>query len=139
MNQHRTLVIASLLSILLALAHLTEDIVRGFERGGPEMFNGVLIAAVWLYATLALAEGRVKYGLLLLFSIGAAGVSYIHMRGAGLAGGRIANSSGIFFWVFTLLSLGALGVFCALLSARGLWTLRRSRRAAPESPGAIVN
>jgi hypothetical protein len=121
MNHHRTLVITSLLSILLALIHVTEDVVRGIERGGPEMFNGVLIAAMWLYATVGLAEGRIKYGLLLVFSIGAAGVSYIHMRGAGLAGGRIANSEGVFFWVLTLLTLGALGVCSVLLSARGLW------------------
>jgi hypothetical protein len=29
------------------------------------------------------------------------------MQGAGLVGGRIANSSGMFFWVWTHLALGA--------------------------------
>jgi hypothetical protein len=118
----------SLISILLAMIHLTEDVVRGFERGGPEMFNGVLIGAVWLYAVLGLAEGRVRYAVILLFSIGGAGVAYIHMRGAGLAGGRIAGSSGMFFWVFTLLTLGVTSVVSALLSVQGLWHLRAARR-----------
>jgi hypothetical protein len=47
------------------------------------------------------------------------------MRGAGLVGGRIAGSSGIFFWVWTLLALGVTAVFSLILSARGLWSLRR--------------
>jgi hypothetical protein len=135
MKDNLTLVVLSLLSILLALVHITEDVVRGFERGGPEIFNAVLIAAVWLYAALVLVGRRSGYVLLLLLSIGGAGVSYIHMRGAGLAGGRIANSSGIFFWVFTLLTLGATSTCAAILAAQGLWkSLRgRSRRAVESS------
>ena len=133
MKDNLTLVVLSLLSIVLALIHLTEDIVRGFERGGPEMFNGVLIAAVWLYAALVLVGRRSGYVILLLLSIGGAGVAYIHMRGAGLAGGRIANSSGVFFWVFTLLTLGATSTCAAMLAARGLWRQWRGQRRAVES------
>jgi hypothetical protein len=33
-------------------------------------------------------------------------VTVVHMMGAGLVGGRIANSSGVFFWVWTLIALG---------------------------------
>jgi hypothetical protein len=46
------------------------------------------------------------------------------MRGAGLVGGRIANSSGIFFWVWTLIALGVTSAFSAILAARRLWSLR---------------
>jgi len=47
------------------------------------------------------------------------------MRGAGLVGGRIVGSSGIFFWVWTFIALGVTAVFSLILSARGLWSLRR--------------
>jgi hypothetical protein len=49
------------------------------------------------------------------------------MTGSGLVGGRIANSSGVFFWVWTLLALGVTAIFSAILSAHGLWSLRRDQ------------
>jgi hypothetical protein len=49
------------------------------------------------------------------------------MRGAGLVGGRIANSVGIFFFVWTLIALGVTACFSVVLSARGLWSLRRGQ------------
>lgn len=44
-------------------------------------------------------------------------------------GGRIVNSSRVFFWVWTLIALGVTSTFSAILSLRGLWNLhwRRSR------------
>lgn len=128
------LIVTSLLAILLALLHLADDIVRGIEPGGPATFIGVLIVAVWLYAVLGLAEGRVRYVIILLFSIGGAAMSYVHMRGAGLVGGRIAGSSGVFAWVFILLALGVTSVVAALLSAHGLWSLRARSRTHRNPP-----
>ena len=54
----------------------------------------------------------------------------IHMMGKGVGvGGNIANSSGAFFFVWTLLALGVTGLFSVILSVRGLWSLpwRRPR------------
>lgn len=116
-----TLTITSLLSILFAAFHLTDDIVRGFERGGPATYGGILILVLWLYGTLMLAERRSGYVIILLGSILGAGVPFLHMRGAGLVGGRIANSGGKFFWVWTLIALGVTALFSAILAARGLW------------------
>jgi len=45
------------------------------------------------------------------------------MRGAHY--GEIAKSPGGFFFVWTLWALGGLGGFTFILSARGLWSLRR--------------
>jgi hypothetical protein len=118
------LITTSLLSILFLTFHLTEDIVRGFERGGVSTLVGLLIAAVWLYGTLVLAERRSGYIIILLGSLLGAGVPLIHMRGAGLVGGRIANSSGVFFWVWRLIALGVTAIFSVILAARGLWNLR---------------
>jgi hypothetical protein len=59
--------------------------------------------------------------IILLGSIVGSGVPVVHMMGAGLVGGRIANSSGVFFWVWTLIALGVTAIFSVILSARGLW------------------
>jgi hypothetical protein len=122
-----TLTITSLLSIVLFTFHFADDIVRGMEEGNLFDYTGVLIVALWLYATLVLAQRRSGLVIILLFSIGAAGIPLIHMRGAGLVGGDIATSSGVFFWVWTLIALGTTGLVSAVLSARELWSLHRSR------------
>jgi hypothetical protein len=127
MKHDVTLTITSLLSILLFTFHLADDIVRGFEPGGFKNVSGILILAVWLYATLALAGRRSGYILMLLGALLGSVVPLAHMRGAGLVGGRIADSSGIFFWVWTLIALGVAASFSVVLSARGLWSLRRGQ------------
>ena len=125
------LTIASLLSILFFTLHLTDDIVRGMEPGGlSNLIGGVLISVVWLYGALALAERRSGYVILLLASLLSLGIPFIHMRGKGVGvAGGIANSSGGFFFIWTLIALGVTGLFSVILSARGLWSLpwRRSR------------
>jgi hypothetical protein len=73
---------------------------------------------------MVLAERRSGYVIILLLSILGSGVPVIHMMGAGLVGGRIADSSGIFFWVWTLIALGVTTIFSVILSARGLWSLQ---------------
>jgi hypothetical protein len=122
-----TLTITSLLSILFLSIHLTDDIVRGMEPGRLSTFIGVLILAVWLYGTLVLVARRSGYVIILLGSLLGSGVPIIHMNGAGLVGGRIANSSGVFFWVWTIIALGVTAVFSVFLSARGLWSLQWGR------------
>ena len=125
MKHNVTLTITSLLTMLLLTFHLTDDIVRGFEPGGLKNIFGILILAVWLYATLVLVERRSGYIIVLLGSILGSGVPVIHMTRAGLVGGRIANSSGQFFWVWTLLALGVTASVSGVLAARGLWSLQR--------------
>ena len=131
MKQHLTLTITSLLSILFMMFHLADDVVRGFEPGGFKNVNGILILALWLYATLALAGRRSGYILMLLGALLGSVVPLAHMRGAGLVGGRIANSSGMFFWVWTLIALGVTASFSVVLSARGLWSLQRGQSRSP--------
>ena len=125
MNQSVLLTIASLLSILFFTFHLTDDIVRGIEKGGWSNLAAVPMVVVWLYGALVLAGRRAGYIILLIGSVLGMLVLMVHTRGNGLVGGRIANSSGVFFWVFTLLSLGITSLFSLILSVRGLWSLRR--------------
>ena len=126
MTPRTTLTVLSVLSIFLVVLHVSDDIVRGFEPGGLKHIQTILTMSVWLYATVALAERRPKYILLLLGSLLGVAVSLAHMRGPGLAGGRIAGSSGMLLWVWTALTLGVTASVSVGLSARGLWNLRRS-------------
>lgn len=125
------LTITSLLLILLGTFHLADDIVRGFEPGGvANLVGGVLISVVWLYGTLVLGERRSGYIIKLLASLFSLVVPYIHMKGKGVGlASRLANTSGHFFFVWTLLAIGVLGLFSAVLSVRGLWNFswRRAR------------
>jgi len=119
--------VKSPLSILFMTFHLSDDIVRGMEPGGVKNLIGVLILVVWLYGTLVLAERRSGYVIIILGSLLGLDVPVVHMMGSGLVGGAIANSSGVCFWVWTLIALGVTGIFSVILSARGLWSLRRGQ------------
>ena len=122
---------SSLLLILFLTFHLAHDIVRGYEPGGlANLAGGVLISVVWLYGTLVLAERRSGYIIMLLGSLFSLVVPIIHMKGRGVGlASRLAGTSGHFFFVWTLLEIGVLGLFSAILAARGLWSMpwRKSR------------
>jgi hypothetical protein len=131
MKESVLLTIASLVTLLLLLFHLAGDIVYGFEPGGlANLVMTVLIAVVWLYGTLMLSERRSGCIIMLLASLLAMFVPYVHMKGKGVGlASRMAHTSGHLFFVWTLLAIGVLGLFSAILSARGLWRLpwRRQR------------
>jgi hypothetical protein len=132
MEQSVTLTITSLLSILLFTFHLTDDIVRGIEPGTLSNLIAVPIFVVWMYGTLVLAQKRSGYVIMLLASLLALAVPVLHMRGKGVGvGSGIANSSGGFFFVWTVIALGVTALFSVILSARGLWSLpwRRPRQS----------
>jgi hypothetical protein len=122
------LTITSLISILLFSLHWVDEITRGLEPGKLSgVWGGIAILGVWLYATLGLGDGRLRYIILLLASILGVGVLVGHSLGAGLVGGKVgASGTGVFFWVWTIITLGTLSTFSAILAGRGLWsTLRR--------------
>src|ERR1051325_10926015 len=131
MKNNVTLTVTSLLTILFLTFHLSDDIVRGFEPGGFKHLTGIVTVTVWLYGTLVLSGRRSGYVIILLGSLLASLMPLAHMRGAGLVGGRVANSSGMFFFVWTLLAVGVTAPFSVILSARGLWSLpwRRARKS----------
>ena len=124
MKQNAVLVVASLLSILLLTLHITDDIVRGISKAEPSN-TALLILAIFLYGTLVLAERRSGYVIMLLIGLFAAAMPVIHMRGTHY--GEIARSTGGFFFVWTLWALGGIGGLTLILSARGLWSLRRGQ------------
>jgi hypothetical protein len=121
------LTISSLLSILFTSFHHADDVVRGMAPGQFSNLVPVFFLLVWLYATLVLAGRRSGYIIILVASLLASGLPVIHMMGRGLVGGDIANSSGAFFFVWTLIALGVTALFSLILSAHGLWSLRRDK------------
>ena len=119
MKRSVMLTIASLLSILLIMLHVTDDIVRGMEKARPANLIVIAILVVWLYGTLVLTERRLGYIITLIGGIIATGMPVIHLRGTGIV--NVVKSSGGFFFLWTLFALGVLGIFSIILSVRGLW------------------
>ncbi len=120
--------ISSLLSIILFSFHLADDIVRGMEPGTMTNLTALPIFVVWLYGTLMLAERRSGYIIMLLGALLSFAVPFLHMKGKGVGvASGIANSSGGFFFIWTLFALGVTGLFSVILSARGLCNMRWRR------------
>ncbi|HTO74647.1 MAG TPA: hypothetical protein VMQ61_01110 [Thermoanaerobaculia bacterium] len=126
MKHQLTLKITSLLSILFFSLHWADEVARGLEPGTVSAVGGLLILAVWLSATFVFAERRWGLIIILLGSILASGVPVLHMQGRGLVLGRYANTSAMFFWVWTNIALGASGMLSLVLSVRALRGLRRA-------------
>ena len=124
MKRNELLTIASLLSILLLTLHVTDDIVRGISKAEPSNI-ALVVLVVLLYGTLMLSERPLGHVIMLLVGIFAAAMPVIHMRGVHYP--EIAKSPGGFFFVWTLWALGALGGLTFILSAQGLWSLRRGQ------------
>lgn len=113
---------ASLLSILLATFHLTDDIVHGWEPGTWTNLYALPIFVVWLYGTLLLRERLSGYIVMFVGSLLALGLPIIHMSGRGIGtASRVANTSGHHFFVWTLIMLGVSGLFSLILSVQSLF------------------
>lgn len=123
MKHNVVLTVASLLSLLFMSFHLTHDVMR--QADGSVLYPiPMLVFALWLYGTLMLS-GRVwGYVIMLLGGLLGAGMIVIHSKGL------VVGKSGGFFFVWTLFALSTTGWVTMMLSARGLWTVFRSRRAA---------
>lgn len=119
MKRSVMLTVASLLSILFIMLHVTDDIVRGMDKAHPATLIALTVLAGWLYGAVVLAGRRSGYIIALLGGIISLGMPAIHLRGTGI--GNIAKSSGGFFFLWTLFALGVLGIFSIILSIRGLW------------------
>jgi hypothetical protein len=111
------LTIASLLSMLFLFLHLTDDFIRGISPVGPWVLLTLPIGAGWLYVTLLLPERRAGYIVNLLGGLAALSMPVLHLRGAGPFN---ITKPGSFFFIFTLLALGVLGIFSIVVSVRGL-------------------
>ena len=119
-----TLSIASLLSIALLPFHVGGDIALGFDRGGSGLaFILVPILLLLACGALLLAERRSGHVIMFLGGLAALGMPIIHRNNGFTA--TVARSPGGLFFIWTLVALGVIGGLAMILSARGLWRLRR--------------
>ncbi|HYG82777.1 MAG TPA: hypothetical protein VD861_20445 [Pyrinomonadaceae bacterium] len=129
MKPNVLLTTASLLSILFMSFHHADDVVRGMAPGKFSNLIPVFFLLVWLYGTLVLAGRRAGYVIILVASLLASGIPVVHMRGSGLVGGiaKPGGDFGEFFFVWTLIAAAVAALFSVILSAHGLWGLRRGQ------------
>jgi hypothetical protein len=126
MKPNLALASASLLSLLLLTIHLTHDVILQAE-GAVKYPIPVLVFALWLYGTLMLSDRVWGYVIMLLGGLFGAAMIMVHSPDL------VVGKSGGFFFVWTLFALSSTGWVTMILSARGLWTTLRSRRAAPRA------
>jgi len=129
MQNNVMLTITSLLALLFISFHHADDVVRGMAPGKFSNLVPVFFLLIWLYGTLVLAGRRSGYVIILIWSLLAAGIPVVHMRGSGFVGGvaKPDGDFGDFFFVWTLIALDVTALFSVILSARGLWGLRRAK------------
>ena len=122
MKHNVMLIVASLLSLLFIIFHLTDDVL-GQHEGAVKFLIPVIIFVVWLYGTLMLSDRVWGYIIMLLGGLISAGMIVVHSKGG------VVSKSGGYFFVWTLFVLSATGWFTVILSARALWMTLRARRS----------
>jgi hypothetical protein len=122
MKHNVLLIVASLLTLLFTIIHLTQDVILQAE-GHVKWPIPVVLFAVWLYATLMGSDRIWGYIVMFLMGVIGAGMIIVHSKAF------VVGKSGGFFFVFTMFTLSATGLFTAILAGRAIWTTVRSRRA----------
>ena len=115
MRQHLTLTISSLFTLVLFTLHLTQDVLH--DRAGLDTQGTIICLAIMLvllYGTVELAGRRLGFAIMLLGGLASAYMQFLH--GLGPSSTRWG-----FLFIWTMLAMGASGVFVAILSGRALW------------------
>lgn len=126
MKDNIILTISSLVTIVLTIFHVASDIGLGIDKPGlPDLYIFVPVVVVFTYGTLMLAGRRAGYIIILLGSLLSLYISYLHLKSPHIAE-RVVPTGGYFF-IWTILAMSVTSLFSVILSARGLWNLRRGR------------
>jgi hypothetical protein len=125
MKPKNMLIVASLITLLLTIVHLTQDVMHQPD-GTNKIPIPIVIFAVWLYGTLMLSDRILGYIIMLFGGLIGAAMIILHSKGI------VISNSGGFFFVWTLFVLSTTGWFTMILAAREIWmTLRSRRRTLP--------
>jgi hypothetical protein len=127
MKRNVMLTVVSLLTLLLTIVHLTQDVMLKAD-GAVKYPIPVVIFALWLYGTLMLSDRMWGYVIMLLGGLIGAGMIVVH------ANAGVVSNSGGFFFAWTLFALSTTGWFTMILSAQAIWTTIRARRAMVPAP-----
>jgi len=123
MNSKGILRAASLATLLFMVLHMTSDVIEQ-AVGHVKYPIPVVVFVVWLYGTLMLSERVSGYIIMLLGGLIGALMIVLHSPGT------VVTKTGGFFAVWILFMVATLGWFTAILSARALWAVFRSRRSS---------
>ena len=82
----------------------------------------IVILLVYLCGTVPLAGRRSGYVITLLGGLFAAGMPVIHLTSQRFG---LVPRPGAFFFLWTMIALGVLGMLSVILATRGLWGLKR--------------
>jgi len=128
MTTGRLLTVTSLLSLILLMLHVSDDIARGISSLNFASMIAVLVAAMLLYATLTGEDRRAGAVSGFLIGLFALAMPAVHFRGAHI--NEIAHSSGGLFFIWTLWALGALGGTGMIFSVRVFLASFRSAKTS---------
>jgi hypothetical protein len=117
MNERKWLTGSSLVGVLLFIIHWSQDVALGLDRVGLQSYGGVAICVLWLSSATILRDGRVGRVLLLLFSILAAAMPSLHLKGSRI--GEIARADGGLAYLVVLFTLAVTATFSTILVLRG--------------------
>ncbi len=118
MSERATLTVTSVLGVLLFIVHWTQDVVVGIDTVGIQSYGGVALMVLWLSAATILRDRRAGKVTLLLFSILAAGMPVLHLKGSRIL--EIARGDGGLLYLLVLLTLAVTATFSAILAIREL-------------------
>lgn len=128
MKNNLTLTIMSLLTILLSLTHIADDVSVGISPPGLANMFAIGVFIVLLYGTLTLAGRRSGYIITLVGGLLGTVLAVIHMRNsAGMLGPHVTAAGHAFRFVWTLLAVGTTGIYTFILSVHALWGLRSAK------------
>jgi hypothetical protein len=125
MNERATLTWTAVLGVFLFVVHWAQDVAFGIDRIGLYSYGGVALMTLWLTSATILRDGRAGKVILLLFSLLAAAMPALHLKGVRIA--EIAKGEGGLLYLVVLLTLAVTAAFSALLTVRAL---RRPKQAA---------
>jgi hypothetical protein len=123
MKHSTMLTIASLLTIIGLIFHMTDDILRegGMAAHGINNLTVVVVLALFLYGALVLAERKSGYIIMFIGGLAGLGMPILHMALARhVIENELARARGDYVFVWTLLALGVSGLFSLVLSVRCL-------------------
>ena len=124
MKRSTMLTIASLLSIVFLIFHMTDDTLREGGMAVRGIKNGTVVIPVlslWLYGALALAGRKSGYIIMLVGSLIAVGMPVLHLALAKrVIENELARARGDYLFVWMLLAVGVTGLFSLILSVRCL-------------------
>jgi len=118
MNERSWLTGSSVLGVVLFIVHWSQDVAFGIDRIGLASYGGVAICTLWLSSATILRDRRAGKVILLMFSILAAAMPSLHLKGTRIA--ELARGEGGLAYLVVMFTLAVSAAFATILTVREL-------------------